>query len=306
MRNRIRFRVFGAVLLALALLATACGDSESGGDVPDGPTIVVASANFTESQVLAEIYAQALEDAGYPVERRLNLGPREITTPALESNEIDLMPEYTGAMVTFLGGTASTDAQETFDALKGELVPLGMDAPGYAPAEDKDGEVVTAETADELGLEATSDLAQYNGELVYGGPPECPEREFCLIGLQEVYGLDFAEFRPLDVGGPLTVQALAGGEVDVARLFTTDAAIAVNDFVLLEDDMNLHPSQNIVPVLSEEAADAYGQDLLDVLQAVNDAMTTAELTDLNRRAGVEQEDAAEVAADWLADNGITG
>ena len=300
-----RSRAAGAILLALALVAGACGDDDSGsGGVPEGPTITVGSTNFGEQLTLGEIYAQVLENAGYPVERSFNLGPREVVNPALKSGEIDLLVEYTGTLLTFEGGTSSTDSQETWEDLQDAIADDGLVALAYAPAQDKNGIVVTADTAQELGLTKVSDLEQYNGQLVFGGPPECPNREFCLIGLQEVYGLQFADFRPLDVGGPLTVTALEGGEIDVALLFTSDGVIAARGFVLLEDDMNLQPAENIVPVITSEIFDAYGQDLVDLLDEVTAAITTAELSELNKRYGIDTEDADALARDWLERNGF--
>ena len=222
MRKLFRIRAVGATVLALALVASACGDDDASGDVPDGPTITVGSTNFGEQLILGEIYAQALEKAGYPVERSFNLGSREVVNPALKSGEIDLLAEYTGTLLTFEGGTSSTDSQETYDALVAILEDSGLTAADYAPAQDKNGIVVTAEFAAANGVSTTSDLAALNGTLVLGGPPECPNREFCLIGLQDVYGLDFAEFKPLDVGGPLTVAAREGGEIDGALRCTAD------------------------------------------------------------------------------------
>jgi osmoprotectant transport system substrate-binding protein len=304
MRKYFRIRAVGAAVLALALVASACGDDESG-DVPeDGPTITVGSTNFGEQLILGEIYAQTLENAGYPVERSFNLGSRDVVNPALKSGEIDLMVEYTGALLTFEGGTATTDSQETYDALVEALAGSGLTAGDFAPAQDKDGFVVTSEFAAENGVSSVSDLAAFNGTLTLGASPECPEREFCLIGLQEVYGLDFAEFRPLDVGGPLTVAALDGGEIDVGLLFTSDGVIAARGFVLLEDDKNLQPAQNIVPVLRQEIIDAYGQDLIDLLDEVSAEITTAELSELNKRYGIDAEDADALAEEWLADNGF--
>ena len=163
---------------------------------------------------------------------------------------------------------------------------------------------MTADFAAANGVSTVSDLAALNGTLVLGGPPECPEREFCLIGLQDVYGLDFAEFKPLDVGGPLTVAALEGGEIDVALLFTSDGVIAAKGFVLLEDDMNLQPAENLVPVLRQEIVDAYGQEILDLLDEVSAKVTTAELTELNKRYGLDAEDADALAAEWLEANGF--
>jgi osmoprotectant transport system substrate-binding protein len=304
MRKLFRIRAVGATVLALALVASACGDDDASGDVPDGPTITVGSTNFGEQLIVGEIYAQVMEQAGYPVERSFNLGSREVVNPALKSGEIDLLVEYTGTLLTFEGGTSSTDSDETYDALVDALAASDLTAGAYAPAQDKNGIVVTGEFAEANGVSKTSDLAALNGTLVFGGPPECPNREFCLIGLTDVYGLEFAEFKPLDVGGPLTVTALEGGEIDVALLFTSDGVIAAKGFVLLEDDMNLQPAENIVPVLRQEIVDAYGQDLIDLLDSVSAELTTAELSELNKRFGLDAEDADVLAKDWLAANGF--
>lgn len=303
MRTRFRTGVVGAVL-AVALVASACGDDEPGDGAIDGPTIRIGSTNFGEQVILGEIYAQALEAAGYDVERRFNLGSREVVNPALKGDEIDLMAEYTGSLLTFEGGTPSPDEDATFADLVALLEPQGLTAPGYSPAQNKNGLVVTAETAATLGLATVSDLVAHNNTLVMGGPPECPERELCLIGYSQVYGIEFADFRPLDVGGPLTVAALDGGDIDVALLFTSDGVIAARGFVLLEDDMNLQPAENIVPVMRQELVDAYGTDLVDLLDRLSAAITTAELSDLNRQYGIEAVDADELARQWLEANGF--
>ena len=304
MRRAFRFRVIGAALLAFALLAAACGDSGSGGDVPDGPTIKVSSFNFGESQILAEIYAQVLEGNGYPVDRQLNLGAREIMLPALENGDIDLVPEYIGTLLTFLGGTASSDSAATHADLITAAEEKGITMAGYTPAQDKNGLVVTAAFASENNVATTSDLVQFNGNLNFGGPPECPTREFCLIGLEEVYGLDFAEFKPLDVGGPLTVAALEGGEIEVGLLFTSDGVIAAKNFVLLDDDQGLQPAENIAPAVRQDIVDAYGSAMVDLLDSVSDEISQEALTEMNRQAGVDQEDPADIAQAWLVDNGF--
>lgn len=304
MRRFFRTRAVGATIVALALIASACGDDASG-DVPsDGPTITVGSTNFGEQLILGEIYAQTLEQAGYPIERAFNLGSREVVNPALKSGEIDLLVEYTGTLLTFEGGTSSTDSDATYADLLAILAPAGLTAAAYAPAQDKNGIVVTGAFAAANALTTTSDLAALNGTLVFGGPPECPSREFCLIGLEGVYGLDFAEFKPLDVGGPLTVAALEGGEIDVALLFTSDGVIAAKGFVLLEDDLSLQPAENLVPILRQEIVDAYGSDLIDLLDTVSARITTAELSELNKRYSLDAEDADALAAEWLAANGF--
>lgn len=300
MRRLFRRRVLGATL-ALALVAAACG---SGDDAADGPTITVGSTNFGEQLILGEIYAQVLDANGYPVERSFNLGSREVVNPALKDGEIDLLAEYTGTLLTFEGGTSSTDSDATHADLVSILADDGLVALDYSPAQDKNGIVVTGATADQLGLSKVSDLEQYNGTLILGGPPECPNREFCLLGLEGVYNLEFAEFKPLDSGGALTVAALEGGEIDVAVLFTSDGVITQKGFVLLEDDKLLQPAENIVPVIRQEILDAYGSDLEDVLNEVSAKITTSGLSDLNKRYGIDAEDPEVLAKDWLSQNGF--
>ena len=304
MRIRIRNRAVGAILVALALVVSACGDDGSGDGTKEGPTITVSSFNFGESLILGEIYAQVLEANGYPVSRTFNLGSRELVNPALKNGEIDLLVEYTGSLLTFEGGTPTPDPEETYQALVAAVTDAGLVPLAYGPAEDKNGIVVTAETAAALSLSTVSDLAAYNGTLVFGGPPECPERQYCLIGLQEMYGLEFTAFRPLDVGGPLTVAALEGGEIDVALLFTSDGVIAAKGFVLLADDLNLQPAENIVPVTTDEIVAAYGDELAALLDSVTAKITTIELTELNKRYGIDAEDADALAREWLEANGF--
>jgi osmoprotectant transport system substrate-binding protein len=304
MRNAFRSRVVGAVLVALALVAGACGDDGSGGDLKDGPTITIGSTNFPEQLILGEIYAQVLEANGYRVERQFNLGTRPVVNPALKSGEIDLLAEYTGSLLTFEGGQPTADSAATYTALQAAIADDGLVAFAYSPAQDKNALVVTANTAQTLGLSAVSDLAAHNGTLVLGGPPECPDRPLCLIGYNDVYGLEFADFVPLDSGGALTVASLEGGEIDVALLFTSDGAIAAKGFVLLEDDMNLQPAENIVPVAHGGIVDAYGDELRALLDSVSAQITTAELSELNKRYNIDAEDAEVLARDWLVDHGF--
>jgi osmoprotectant transport system substrate-binding protein len=301
MRSLFRNRVAGATLLALALVAAACG---SGDDAAEAPTITVSSFNFNESTILGEIYAQALEAEGYDVARNLNLGNREVVQPALQSGEIDLVPEYVGSLAGFLELEATADSQATWGAAKAALEESGATLLDYSPAQDKNGYVVRADTASQYGLSTVSDLAPVAGELIFGGPPECPEREFCLKGLEELYGLNFAEFKPLDVAGPLTVAALDSGEIDVALLFTTQGIIAENGWVLLDDDKGLNPAENVVPAVNQEIVDAYGSDFTDLLNRISAALDTATLTALNGRADIGGEDPALIATDWLTANGF--
>ena len=294
-----RSRVLGAILVALALLAAACG---SGEDAKEGPTITIGSANFSENALVAEIYAQVLEDKGYPVERNLNIGNREVYAAALESGDLDLLPEYVGtALAVLFGGTPTADSEATTEALREAWAPAGIAVLEPAEAQDKNGIVVRQDTADALGLSKTSDLAAHP-DLVLGGPPECPERPFCLIGLTDVYGLSFADFKPLDVGGALTVAALEGDEIQVAVLFTSDGVIAAKGFVLLEDDKGLQPAENLTPVIRQDILDAYDDDLVNALNEISAELTTEELTEMNKLIGIDGEDPEQVAADWISDN----
>ncbi|HSK07812.1 MAG TPA: ABC transporter substrate-binding protein [Acidimicrobiia bacterium] len=300
MRRAFRSRAVGAIL-AMALVVTACG---SGDGAVDGEPIKVGSFAFNESVIVAEIYAQGLEANGYEVERSLNLGNREVVKPALESGEIDLVPEYIGTLAGFLGAEQSADSDATWEAAKTAFEEVGVTLLQYSPAQDKNAYVVTAETAAEYGLSTVSDLQPVAGELVFGGPPECPERDLCLLGLEEVYGLEFAEFVSLDAAGPSTIAALEGGEIDVALLFTTQGIIAANGWVSLEDDLGLNPAENLVPAIRSEVVDAYGDDLVALLDSYSEALTTEDLTELNRRADLDQEDPALLAEEWLTDNGF--
>lgn len=299
MRKR-RSGVLGAILVALALLAAACGSGEDAG-TKDGPTITIGSANFSENALVAEIYAQVLESKGYSVERNLNVGARDVYAAALESGELDLVPEYVGTALSFLGGTPTSDSAATAQALADTWAAAGIAVLEPAEAQDKNGIVVRKDTADALGLTKISDLAAHT-DLVFGGPPECPEREFCMIGLESVYGLSFADFKPLDVGGALTVAALEEDAIQVGLLFTSDGVIAAKGFVLLEDDKGLQPAENLTPVIRQDIVDAYGDDLVNALNGVSAALTTAELSEMNRRIGIDGDDPEQVAADWIADN----
>jgi osmoprotectant transport system substrate-binding protein len=184
--------------------------------------------------------------------------------------------------------------------------PAGIDVLDYAPAQDKNGFVVTQATATELGVTKVSDLAAHNGTLTLGGPPECREREFCLKGLEDVYGLSFTEFRPLDVGGPITVAALEGNEIQVGLLFTTDGTIVAKDFVLLEDDKGLQPAENLAPAVRSEITEAYGDNFAETLRRVSLKLSTAELTALNKFVSIDGQDPETVAANWLEAVGVTG
>jgi osmoprotectant transport system substrate-binding protein len=299
-----------ALLVALLVLVAACQPSgaASGGK----PTVRVGSTNFTEQTILAELYAQALEASGYKVERRLNLGPREVVEPALESNQIDLYAEYMATLLAFMGKAsgaasapaASGDPAATASTLQSVLQPKGIAVLDYAPAVDTNGYVVTKATADRHRLTKVSDLAPVASQLVLGGPPECPDRPFCLPGLRDTYGLTFKDFKPLDAGGPLTVAALEGNQVDVGVIFTTDAVIPTRGLVLLADDKRLQLADNVVPVVRSDLLSKAPADFKTHINAGSAKLTTEELTGLNKAVGVDRKEPRDVAAAWLRDKGL--
>ncbi len=297
MRARV---VAGLLAVAVVLLGAACGgDDERTGDPTPDDALRVASFDFLESRVLAELYAQAAESAGVPVVRLGVLGPREVTGPALELDQIDLVPEYLGTALGFAGATeADPDPDSARTELVERLAPRGLTALEASPAEDVNVVVVTKETADRLGLNLVSDLAPVASSLRFGGPAECPERDLCLIGLRETYGLEFAEFVP-QTSLTFTAEALRRGEIDVGLLFSTAAELEDTRLVVLGDDRMLQPAENIVPVIRIDALDRWGSELADSLDDVSAALTTLELRRLNRRAG-RGEPIAELVGDWLA------
>ena len=298
-----RNRVFGAVL-ALSLIVAACGDGSGGdGDVPEGPTINVASFNFPESVILAEVYAQAMEDRGYPVERNLNLGSRELIFPEMESGAIDFIPEYVGSAITEgFGETAPNDSDEATLVLAGLFGELGMSVLEPAPGQDKNVFVVTGEFADQNGVGTVEDLAGLD-EITLAGPPECEERLTCYAGLVETYGLDNLRFEAIQEGAA-RVAALEAGDVDLALLFSTQPVITEKGFVALEGTEQIIAPENIIPVVSDEVLDAYGDDFRELMNSISAEITTDVLLDLNGRVELEALNPDDVAHDWLVESGF--
>jgi len=298
-----RNRVFGAVL-ALALIVAACGDgSGEDVDVPEGPTINVASFNFPESVILAEIYAQALEDRGYPVERNLNLGSRELIFPEIESGAIGFIPEYLGSGIAVgFGETAPTDTDEATLVLAGLFGEMGVSVLQPAPGEDKNVFVVTGEFAEENGVSTVSDLSGV-GDVTLAGPPECEERETCYAGLVETYGLENLRFEAIQEGSA-RVAALEAGDIQVALLFSTQPVIVERGFVALEGTEEIIAPENIIPVVSDEILDAYGDDFRDLINSISAEITTDVLLDLNGRVELEAQNPDDVARDWLVESGF--
>jgi osmoprotectant transport system substrate-binding protein len=301
-----------AVLLAacigLAATLSACtsstGHASSAAGKPAGrlgPVITVGSFDFPESVLLAEIYGQALAANKFPVRILPNLGPREVVDPALMDGLVQLVPEYAGSALEFvtLGRlSAPSDAGAANRALAGSVARRGLVAGRSAPAQDANAIVVTAATAARYRLKSIADLARVRG-LVFGGPPECPGRAYCLPGLKRAYGLRFKAFIPLDAGGPLTRQALEAGYIGAALLFTTDPSIRARHLVVLADDRGLQPAENITPLVRRDVIARYGPHLVAVLNRVSALLDTGTLRALNARVERAGQNPRLVADSWL-------
>ncbi|MDP9331004.1 MAG: ABC transporter substrate-binding protein [Actinomycetota bacterium] len=304
---RVRRSWAAGKLLALVLTACRANPSSTGlgvGALQDD-AITVASYDFPESVVLAEIYAQALGSNGYRVIRQFDIGPRELVDPALERGLVELVPEYAGSALTFLGATAAdaSDPVAVHRTLARAFEARGIAALDAAPAEDQNGFAVTSQTASTYDLVRLSDLAPIAGELTLGGPPECPQRPLCAGGLASTYGLRFERFQPLDASGPLTTDALKAGSVNVALMFTTDGDINTEGFVLLQDDRHLQPAENVTPVVNAEVVQRFGDHVVGVIDAVSRELTTADLRSLNAAVAGGQTP-QQAAATWLDAHGL--
>ncbi|USQ76567.1 ABC transporter substrate-binding protein [Ornithinimicrobium cryptoxanthini] len=289
-----------AALLASSLALTACGGGDpledgapaTGGG--EGEALIIGSANFPENVLLAEIYAAALGDAGVEVTTRLNIGNREAYMAGLEDGSIQLIPEYTGNLTLYLDETAEATESDAVYAELQEALPDNLTVLDMAEAQDKDAVVVTADTAEEFDLVSISDLQPHAPNMVLGGPAEWRDRFTGVPGLLEVYGLEFSSFKPLDAGSTLTVEALKNGQIDAGNIFTTDPAIAQNDFVVLEDPESLFAAQNVVPLI---ATDALTSQIEEALNVVSAGLTTENLTEM--MVQVQDTDPAQVAREFV-------
>jgi osmoprotectant transport system substrate-binding protein len=297
------------LLAVVVLLAGGCdrGPAPPPPEDPRRPTIQLASFDFPESEILGELYGQALRQHGFPVELVVQLGAREVVAPALEQGKVDMVPEYLGSALNFLNDrdrVATADAGLTHARLEQAFAPRGISVLAFAPAVDRNGFVVTGDLARRRGLEKLSDLRPMAGQMTIGGPPECPERPLCLKGLQELYELRFARFEAMP-SRAVTAATLETGEIDVGMIETTDPSLIEADLVQLADDRHLQPADNVVPVLRREILDAYGPPLVRLLNAVSAQLTTSELTNLNRQVA-EGKPAAAAVASWLRAHTIIG
>jgi osmoprotectant transport system substrate-binding protein len=301
--RRLRPALPVGLLMALVLLVAGCDrdrPAPAAAEDPRRPTIQLASFDFPESELLAQLYGQALAQHGFPVEQVVQLGAREVVAPALEQGKVDMVPEYLGSALNFLNvrdRVATADPALTHARLEQAFAPRGVSVLAYAPAQDRNGFVVTGDMARRRSLEKLSDLAPMASQLSFGGPPECAQRVLCLKGLEDVYKLRFKRFEAMP-SRAVTAAALQTGEIDVGMIDTTDPNLANSDLIQLADDKRLQPADNVVPVVRRVVLDAYGPPLVRIVNAVSAQLTTPELAKLNLQVA-DGGSAAEVAAGWL-------
>lgn len=297
-----------AAVSVVMLGLTSCGTSESamGGDTTHPKTeaaLVVGSANFPESNVLAEIYSGALQAAGVTSTTMPNIGSREIYVKALLDGSIDLIPDYSGNLLRYVDKNATAvSAVEVAKALP-EQLPAGLKVLDVSKAEDKDSIVVTEETAKKYNLRTLADLGKVCNMISLGMPPEAQGRPQGLPGLKALYGCVPASFAPFtDGGGPVTVQALLENKIQAADVFTTSPLIARHHLVALADPLNNFPAQQVVPLIR---TDRVAEKAVQVLNDVSASLTTEDLVMLNERiSGSTKENPKDVAMTWLKEKGF--
>jgi glycine betaine/choline ABC-type transport system substrate-binding protein len=320
--SRLRAAIAAIAALVIALGVAACGGDDDddngngGGDSanliqsnPDnnGVQLTVGSKNFTEALILGEIYAQALRAAGYDVQTNLNLGSEVIAYRALQDGEISGYPEYTSTLLTSIFGKEANqvpaEAQQAYQQAQQELQPNGETAFAPTPFADANALGMLKTRADELGVTTISDLQGKSQDLNLYGSPECRQRVDCLVGLQDVYGLQFASFNPVDIGLRYTV--LDDGQADLSILFTSDAQLSANPdkYVLLEDDMGIFPAGNVIWITDQATVDQAGPDYMGTIVKVQEGLTLPVMQELNARVDIDKQEAGAVATQYLQEEG---
>jgi osmoprotectant transport system substrate-binding protein len=295
-----------ASILGLSLIGSACGSSGGGSPASSGSkgTLTIAGFNFPESNILANVYGGALHGAGYTVNYKPSLGSREVVAPALARGDIDMYIGYAATDLEFYNsakGEATPDAAQTVAKLNTYLQTKSLKATEAAPAIDTNAFAVLA--SGKYGSDKKlSDLTSVASQMTLGGPPECPQRPFCQVGLQKTYGLNFKSFKPLDSGGPLTKAALDKGDIDIGLIFSSDSAFSSGKYVQLQDDKHLQNADNVVPIGTSKVMTA---DVTSILNKVSAKLTTDALIQMNKSSDVDKEDPSQIATDWLKKNGFS-
>src|ERR1700744_6386112 len=281
--------------------SSSAGSNPLGGGTSSG-TVIIGSANFPENEVLAEVYARALQKAGVKVSTKLNIGAREVYYPQVEKGAITIIPEYNGTLLTVEADPTSTaKTTAAVDAALASKLPSSVTVLNPAPAEDSDGITVTQATATKDHLKSIADLKPYASQMVLGGPSEFKTRTDGIAGLKSTYGLTFKSFDPLDESGPITLAALTGNKVQVADVFTTTPQITTDKLVSLSDPKNNFAAQNVIPLVYKPALTS---TISSTLNKVDAKLTTAALLQLDIQVSVNKQDYTTAAQNWLNSVGL--
>ena len=306
MFSKNRLTALAALTVTSAFALTACGtdssplEDDATSDASGDETIVIGSQDYYSNEIIAETYAQALENAGYDVDRQFRIGQREAYLPEIEAGEIDLFPEYSGPVLQYWEPDTEARLPDDVYAALVDASPEGLNILDQSPATDQDSYVITQEFADEWGIENVEDLDKVTEPMTLGANSEAESRPNGPKGLEETYGIEVG-FAPIeDSGGPLTVKALKDGDVQLAIIYTADPSIESNNLVSLEDTKGLFLSSNVVPLASDKVDDKAAE----VINEVSAAMSPEDLVSLNNRSVTEQLPAADIAKDWLEEKGL--
>jgi osmoprotectant transport system substrate-binding protein len=295
---------------AAAFLLAACGGGGGGNPLaentatpsaPTGGSVVVGSANFTESQILAELYAQALKAKGVDASTKLNIGSREVYLKALQDESISMVPEYTGNLLLHFDKAATATTAEEIAAALPKAIGSDLAVLKASQATDQDVYVVTKAFSEQNQLTSLADLKKVSANSILGGPSELENRNYGPKGLEQIYGAKFKQFKPYD-SPAVKVRDLNDNKIQVATFFTTESAIIDNGYVMLEDPQSMILPQNIIPLVRSEVAE--NTTVTSAIDAVQAALTTEELTGLNKKVDVDDQDPDQVAAEWLKSKGL--
>ena len=322
----MRRNLLAAVLVFVAMTALgACGGDDNGGGgetsasgtklepiqsnpANKGKSLTIGSKNFTEEFILGNIYAQALQAAGYTVKTQFNLGSEQIANRALKRGQVDAYPEYTATALTSFFHVKIADlpksAGAVYEQAKREYAKENLTALPPTPFSDAQAVGMTKKEADSLGVKTISDLKPKAGSIVFAGTPECKQRVDCLLGLQQDYGLKFKKFITVDIAQ--RYKAADDGQAQLIEVFTTDGQLATGKYVVLVDDKHLFPPYNATLVVRDSVLKNLGPDAQKVVEQVQKGMTEKVMQELNSRVDIDKQEPKDVAAQYLKETGLVG
>jgi osmoprotectant transport system substrate-binding protein len=299
-----RLAVIGAVAIGAVVALAGCSNSDplSSGSTSSASagTIVIGSQAYYSNTLVAEAYAQALENAGFKVDRQFNIGQRNVYLPELASGKIDLIPDYSGNLLQFYDAKTTATSEAEIEAALPKALPSGVSIAKAAPATDQDTYTVTKDFSEKNSITSLADLANYKGSLTVGANAEFQTRPYGIPGLKSDYGVTATLKAIGDSGGPLTVAALKNGTVQLADIYSSDPAIKTNGFVLLKDPKNMILPQQVIPVFDKKV----NSKAQAVIAKVNAKLTQTALIDMNTKSSTDKEKTATVAKDFLTSAGL--